>query len=225
MTHDPGRHDEPAADAGEFVSWLTDVRAAIRGEAEAVVPCHGCTACCTSGQFVHIGSDETRTLARVPRELLFPAPGMPRGHFVLGYDEQGRCPMLVESRCSIYRDRPRACRTYDCRVFTAADVAVDDDKPLLAERVRRWRFSFRDAAARTQLEALRAAARFLRTHHDVVPAPAAPRNATQLAVAAVEIHHLFLRRDEMSGEPRLVTPQPETVRAAMARHGRAGPQG
>ena len=32
--------------------------------------------------------------------------------------------------CSIYDHRPRTCRTFDCRVFAAAGVAVDADKPL-----------------------------------------------------------------------------------------------
>ena len=84
------------------------------------VPCDGCTACCTSSQFVHIGPDETDTLARIPRRLLFPAPRLPAGHVLMGYDENGHCPMLVDGACSIYEHRPRTCRTYDCRVFPAA---------------------------------------------------------------------------------------------------------
>src|SRR3954468_21156823 len=130
--------------AGNFVAWLAEVQAAIAGDAAADVPCGDCTACCTSSQFVHIGPEEADTLTHIPAELLFPAPRMPRGHVLMGYDERGHCPMLIDGKCSIYEHRPRTCRTYDCRVFAASGIEPDDDdKVLIRERVRRWQFSFR----------------------------------------------------------------------------------
>ena len=105
--------------AGKFSDWLDGMLAALRGESDADVPCNGCTACCTSSQFVHIMSDETDTLAHIPPELVFRAPGLPIGNVVLGHDENGHCPMLIDGACSIYEHRPRACRTYDCRIFAA----------------------------------------------------------------------------------------------------------
>src|SRR5207253_1500026 len=116
--------DGPLA-AGDFVSWVTGMQGAIAGDHDSDVPCDGCTACCTSSQFVHIEPDETETIARIPPELLFPAPRAPRGHVLLGYDERGHCPMLIDGGCSIYEHRPRTCRTYDCRVFAATGVDVD----------------------------------------------------------------------------------------------------
>ena len=88
-------------------------------EQTAEVPCGSCVACCRSSMFIQIEPDEKRTIARIPRELLFPAPGRPKGHWVMGYDEAWRCPMLVEERCSIYEDPPRTCRMFDCRVMAA----------------------------------------------------------------------------------------------------------
>jgi Fe-S-cluster containining protein len=126
------------------------MRSALAGERDAEVPCGSCTACCRSSQFVHIAPDETRTLARIPAALLFPAPGQPKGHMVLGYDERGHCPMLVDDRCSIYTDRPRTCRTYDCRIFAA--TGVTPDQPLVAEQVERWRFDGGDDELRADLE-------------------------------------------------------------------------
>src|SRR3954471_9741429 len=126
--------------AGDFSSWLADLRSALRGERDADVPCGDCTACCTSSQFVHIGPEETDTLAHIPAELLFPAPRMPRGHVLMGYDERGHCPMLIDGRCSIYDHRPRTCRTYDCRVFPAAGVEVDAGQDAIGRRVGQWRF-------------------------------------------------------------------------------------
>ena len=129
--------------AGDFSSWLAGTRVALRGERDAVVPCDGCTACCTSSMFIHIEPDERDTLARIPPTLLFPAPRRPAGHVVLGHDERGHCPMLVDGACSIYEHRPRTCRTYDCRIFAATGLdPADGDtrKSRIAERVHRWRF-------------------------------------------------------------------------------------
>jgi hypothetical protein len=150
--------DDDALSAGEFGAWLDDARAALRGERDAEVPCGGCTACCESRQFVHIEPDELGAIAAIPVELLFPAPGMPRGHLVLPYDEEGRCPMLVDGGCSVYDHRPRTCRAYDCRVFAA--VGVQPEGPLVAARTRRWRFTgggARRAAVAAEASALLAA--------------------------------------------------------------------
>jgi Fe-S-cluster containining protein len=142
-------------DAGEFSSWLAEMQGALRGENDANVPCDGCTACCTSSQFVHVEPDETDALAHIPSELLFPAPGLPRGHVLMGYDERGHCPMFVDGGCSIYAHRPRACRVYDCRVFAATGVELDDrSKSDITARVARWRFRYDSPAARAEHDAL-----------------------------------------------------------------------
>jgi uncharacterized protein len=167
--------DGDGLEAGQFSTWLGGMRAALGGEAGSDVPCGSCTACCTSSQFVHIGSDETDTLGSIPPDLRFPAPGLPIGHVVLGYDDLGHCPMLVDRRCSIYPQRPRACRTYDCRVFAAAGVDLDDErKEAVAGQVRRWRFSFPTETDRDDFETVRAAA------------ATATGNPTQRALLAIE---------------------------------------
>jgi uncharacterized protein len=166
------------------------MRDAVRGEADSDVPCNGCTACCRASQFVLVEPDEHDTIARIPSELLFPAPQMPRGHRVLGYDEHGHCPMLVDDRCSIYEYRPRACRAYDCRVFAATGVELDDPtKAEVLARVRRWRFRVDSADDRAREDALRAAGRFLREHREAL---GAPPNPTALAGLAIEVHDEFL---------------------------------
>jgi Fe-S-cluster containining protein len=142
----------------EFGTWLTEIRAALRGNGDAEVPCDGCTACCRSAQFVYIEPDETETLARIPAALLWPAPRRPPGHVVLGYDERGHCPMLVDDRCSIYEHRPRTCRMYDCRVFAAAGVDPGPQKPEIAARVRTWEFRYASDEARAEHDAIRASA-------------------------------------------------------------------
>ncbi len=156
-----------------FGPWLKGLGAALRGEVDSDVPCGSCIACCSSSQFVHVEPDETDALAHIPAELLFPAPGMPRGHRLMGYDERGRCPMLTDAGCSIYAHRPRTCRTYDCRVFPAAEVYPDEDqKAAIAERARQWRFSFASETEREQQVAIAAAA--VRLHADEPDMPATP---------------------------------------------------
>ena len=146
-------------DAGDFARWLDGFASALRGERDADVPCAGCTACCSASQFVAVEPDEHDARAHIPAALLFPAPGRPPGHALLGFDERGRCPMLAEGGCSIYTHRPRACRSYDCRVFAATGLEPDGTgKEELAARIRRWRFSYGDDRAREHHESLRTAA-------------------------------------------------------------------
>jgi uncharacterized protein len=195
--------------AGAFATWVVAMQGAIRAEHGSDVPCGDCTACCTSSQFVHIAPDETDTLSHIPAELLFPAPRLPRGHVVLGYDERGHCPMLVDNACSIYEHRPRTCRTYDCRVLPAAGLEIDDaDKELINQRARRWRFSHPTPADRDRHEAVRRAATFLAEHGRALGNDAVPTNATRLAVLAIEVHDAFLARDD---------PEPEAVASLLER--------
>ncbi len=180
--------------AGDFATWLTQMQGALRGEHGSEVPCGSCTACCTASQFVHIAPDETETLARIPPALLFAAPRLPPGHVVLGYDERGHCPMLVDNRCSIYEHRPRACRTYDCRVFPASGLRPEGEgKAALDRHVQRWRFSYATESSRVRHVAVRAAAEFLIEH----PELERTSNTTALAVRAVEMHDRFLISSEV----------------------------
>ncbi len=179
--------------AGDFGSWLGEMQSALRDDRDSNVPCNGCTACCRASQFIHIAPSETDTLAQIPRELLFPAPGRPKGHVLLGYDARGHCPMLIDNQCSIYEHRPQTCRTYDCRVFSATGVDVGvEGKHEVAQRAGRWRFSYRSVADRAQHGAAMAAATYLDTHRSELPAGAVPDAPTHLAVLAVEMHDVFL---------------------------------
>jgi Fe-S-cluster containining protein len=180
--------------AGDFSTWLAAMEGALGGGPGTDVPCDGCTACCRASQFVPIAPEESDTLAWIPPELLVPAPGLPRGHAVLGYDERGRCPLLVDDRCSIYEHRPRACRVYDCRIFPAAGVEPDDDprQADLAARTRRWRFSYSTPAGHAEHDATRAAAAHLREHPEELPDGERGLRPVPLAVTAVEIHRRFV---------------------------------
>lgn len=183
---------EQALPTGRFSSWLHRARQAQKTEEGASVPCGDCTACCTSSYFIHIRPDETETLAEIPPSLLFAAPGLPKGHVVLGYDKNGRCPMFIDNKCSIYQYRPQTCRTYDCRIFPATGLPVEKDKPLIAQQARRWQFAFPTPQDEERFRALQGVARFLREHADSFPPGFVPHNPTQQAVVALRVYEVFL---------------------------------
>jgi uncharacterized protein len=218
---DATTHGEPDLPAGEFSTWLVGVQAAIAGGADSAVPCGDCTGCCTASQFVHVGPDEADTLAHIPRELLFPAPGLPQGHQLMGYDERGHCPMLVDGACSIYEHRPRTCRVYDCRVFAAAGIDPEVDRAAvdggieIARRARRWVFDHPTALDQARHDAVRAAAAFLDGPRAVSAGVPVGLGATRRAVLAVEVHGAFLTPDPATGTATVVEPDPEVVRAAL----------
>jgi len=145
---------EPVAvtlNAGRFSTWLEATQSGLDSPTDADVACGTCVGCCSSGQFVHVGHDETDVLAHIPQTLLFDAPG--GAGKLMGYDEEGRCPMLTDSGCSIYAHRPQTCRTYDCRIFEAAGVRTD--QPLIRESSDRWRFEITDDTDRALLAQVR----------------------------------------------------------------------
>lgn len=211
-------HD-PHLPAGEFSAWLGQATRAVRDGAESDVPCDECTACCRSAQFVHIAGDETDTLAHIPPELLFEAPGAPHGHVVLGFDEHGRCPLLTDDGCSIYDHRPRTCRSYDCRIFPATGLDPGDDatKEPIAERARRWRFAHPGPDDEARQRAVRSAAAHLHEHGAALPTSVRPRTTTQLAVAAIVVSDLYVDVDPASGRLATLDPDPETVGVELVR--------
>ncbi|MFA7324856.1 MAG: YkgJ family cysteine cluster protein [Candidatus Nanopelagicales bacterium] len=201
-------------DAGSFTTWLGDIDSAINGTKPADVPCGTCTACCTSSQFIDISPDEQATLAVIPAAVLFPAPGLPKGHMLMGYDQNGCCPMFADGGCSIYDDRPRACRAYDCRIFTASSIEPDEDKPLIAQQVARWRFQYEHDRDRVNHQSVIAAARFISEHRALLDPALRPVTASQTAVLALLISSAFATGDE-DGELKPVTPSLEMVAKAI----------
>jgi Fe-S-cluster containining protein len=183
--------------AGDFSSWLRRVRRALLVEDGAEVDCGGCDACCSSSCFIHIRPEETLCLDRINRDLLAAAPGLPPGHVVLGYDKQGRCPMLVAGRCSIYEQRPLTCCNYDCRVFAAAGITAGDrSKARISQRVKRWRFTYPTRGDQDEHEAVRAAANFIREHAGSFPGGNIPTEPGQLAIVAIKAYEVFLPKYE-----------------------------
>lgn len=182
-----------ALPAGDFSAWLREIRASLRGAGEMDVACGDCIGCCSSSMFIHVKPDEKKALGLIPKALLAPAPGRPKGHMLMGYDEHGHCPMLAAGKCTIYAERPQTCRSYDCRVFAAAGISAGGkEKTVINERVRRWSFTYPTARDREQHAAVRAAAAFVREHASSFPGGRAPQEPVQVAVVALKAYEVFL---------------------------------
>jgi hypothetical protein len=210
-------HEQPHESAGDFTTWLEVTQRPNRAAGApsgSDVPCGECTACCRSSYFIHVQPHETGALARIPADLLFAAPGLPDGHQVMGHDEDGQCPMFVDGGCSIYEDRPQTCRDYDCRIFAATGIELDDDtKGEIVAQTHRWRFDTPTDLGRAQQSAVRASADHLRAHKRHLPAGSVPDDPTHLAMVAIEIHHVFI--SDVAGVPRCVEPEIDVVADAL----------
>ena len=186
--------------AGDFSGWLRAMRRTLAGGPGMDVACGDCTGCCTSSYFIKVRPHETRALAAIDPKFLTDAPG-PAPARLMGYLENGHCPMYSGRGCSIYPDRPETCRTYDCRVFTAAGMAAGGaEKSVINERVARWRFEFPTDTDRREQRAVQAAASFLRQHPVRFPGGHVPSRASEIAVLAVKTYEVFLGQPCDDGE-------------------------
>jgi hypothetical protein len=112
---------------------------------------------------------------------------------LMGYFDNGCCPMHINDACSMYEHRPQTCRTYDCRIFAAAGIdAGGKDKALINSRVRLWKFSYPAQSDRTRHNAVKAAARFIQTRAQCFPNGRAPVNPGDIAVLAIKVYDIFM---------------------------------
>jgi Fe-S-cluster containining protein len=91
----------------------------VNDEPEVEVPCGSCTLCC-SLLAPSLTPDEVSSgkypisLTAATKEIFVIDPTV--GPVVTMFkNKQGGCAMLIDGKCSIYEDRPKACRQFDCR--------------------------------------------------------------------------------------------------------------
>ncbi len=178
--------------AGDFSTWLRDMRRALAGTEGMDVACGDCRGCCTSSYFIKIRPHEIETRRAVGEDCLEPAPEAPAGTMLMGYDKEGHCAMFRGGNCSIYQQRPDTCRTYDCRVFAASGTTPGHDRPVISERVSRWRFEYPAERDRDEQRAVSAAANFLRRYPVRFPGGRVPSRPSEIAVLAVKAYQVFL---------------------------------
>jgi Fe-S-cluster containining protein len=178
--------------AGVFSEWLARMRASLLGDVGTDVPCGTCVGCCVSSYHIPIRPEDAAAREAIPAELLVAAPGQAKGHLMMGYMEDGTCPMLRAGQCSIYDRRPQTCRDYDCRIFAAAGIDAGPGKPVINKRIHEWRFSYPNDADKRAHDAVLAAASFIRDKRASFPGGRAPTAPTGIAVLAIKVYSVFL---------------------------------
>jgi len=178
--------------AGPFSSWLREMRAALAGNAGMNVACGTCRGCCTSSYFIKVRAYERQALESIGPDRLRPVPNATNGAQLMGFHENGHCFMFSRGNCTIYTHRPETCRTYDCRVFTAASMTAGEGKTEINERVASWRFDYPSERDRQEHRAVTAAANFLRQHVVRFPGGHVPSRPSDIAVLAVKSYQVFL---------------------------------
>jgi hypothetical protein len=118
----------------------------------------------------------------------------------MGFDAQGHCFMFANGGCSIYSHRPETCRTYDCRVFTAAGMKAGPDKSVINERIASWRFEYSSPRDHEEHGAVTAAANFIRQHPVRFPGGHVPSRPSEIAVLAVKSYQVFLDKPATDAE-------------------------
>ena len=180
------------SNAGEFSDWPDEFVSTMKGVGEGNVPCGECVGCCTSSKFIHLRPTVTAAIRVIPDELMFQAPGLPEGYYLLGYDANGHCPMFRAGKCSIYECRPATCRQYDCRVLAIANVAESDDGERITKKVNSWQFECGSARSFELYDSVKLAVEFLSTHVNEFPPGFVPTLSAQVAVMAIRVHSLFI---------------------------------
>ena len=95
------------------------------------VPCGDCNACCRSPKIrVTIGDEEAK--ARGLETFV------DDGGQWLAKKTDGSCLYLTDGKCSIYANRPGACRTYDCRASGLLIGWSDLNDPIIQEALTEW---------------------------------------------------------------------------------------
>ena len=178
--------------AGEFSDWINSFLGTMKGESSGDVPCGDCIGCCTSSKFVLVRPTDFEAISIIPEELLFPAPGLPKGYQLMGYDEQGHCPMFKSGKCSIYELRPETCKQYDCRVLAATGANIEGESKEIVETITSWQFEFSDNESRNKEKALKRAMLFLKENSEFFPRGYIPNTDSQISALAVRIYKEFI---------------------------------
>lgn len=118
-----------ARSPGSVTGFIRRYRAGFRN-GHVDVPCATCTACCREPRV---------QLLREEWERFPDATLAEDGERYLARQADGSCARFIDGKCSIYKDRPYACRVFDCRVGNMLGILLrEDEGPLMREAQLQW---------------------------------------------------------------------------------------
>jgi hypothetical protein len=140
-----GKHVEMRY-AGNLGVYITKT---LRGvdQFDRTVPCGACTACCYHAR-VDVDPDEEAPENLEHLDLV----SHPDGGLALRKRADGACVHLGSAGCTVYQYRPRACRVYDCRLYSAAGLGDSYDND---QRQPQWVFDVNSLRERAWILAIR----------------------------------------------------------------------
>jgi hypothetical protein len=125
--------------SGSVTTYLRKSTQGYLRDGSANVPCNGCTACCRDPNlFVDVTDEEAKRL-KVHQDTNMDQREYKNGvAWVLDRNEKGECVYLIDNRCSIYSERPKSCRQYDCRVHLLGFPVDPTQTVVNQEGVLQW---------------------------------------------------------------------------------------
>lgn len=120
---------------GSIAQWSKRFTRSLSGYSppEVKVPCGECTACCRKpGLVVNLWPGEEQKYPEAVWNNALTSWMLPKR-------DNGECIYLTEGRCSIYQNRPLACRMFDCRKYLVGmPIHAKKQLPLVQETMQRW---------------------------------------------------------------------------------------
>jgi len=178
--------------AGEFSNWVDEFTRTMKGTGRGDAPCGECVGCCTSSKFIHIRPTDKDALNVIPKEVMFQAPGLSEGYYLLGYNDKGHCPLFKAGKCSIYGSRPETCRQYDCRALATTNIRITDESEEITRKANSWEFEFSSDRSIELHSSVKLAGEFLSKYANKFPNGFIPPLSIQVAVMAIRVHSIFL---------------------------------
>jgi uncharacterized protein len=181
-------------EAGEFSKWLVEIRSSLISDSIMDVPCGKCIGCCVSSKFVRVQAQETMSIKTIPEELLHKTED---GSYNISFQENGHCSMLVDEKCQIYDNRPKSCRQFDCRIYTAAGLLPNrPEEGNIVSRVKDWKFSYDSADSLDCHEAVKETANFIQQNGKHFPGGRTPSDPSQIALVAIKAYPALLQKSD-----------------------------
>ena len=185
----------PIRDAGSVSDFLSKIQRSQWSDDGIDTPCGDCDLCCR-GLSISIEADESSTLDAIEPQLLDAHQSGDLSYWTIKMKPDGSCPKLVGGKCSIWKDRPRVCKRFDCRLFALGELPPPVRNQSFTDRVNSWRFSIDLQDDEENFEAFRRAMQLISLHQSTFAKRGIEAGTIQAASLAIDLRHLFFKQSD-----------------------------